>query len=349
MLHYASQFANGLAKKYKVKSVVASYFKNDLWFYSDEIELFKIPTDPNPKSFLFDTLKFWNHFILIFKIWKFKPDIVHILDNHPWYFFYAKFAKIIWAELFVTQHDPFPHSWEDKGFINQIPIKLNIFLRKISDKLIVHWEWLKKELIKIWINEKKIISILHWEYNFFTKFSDGEVKIEENQFLFFWRFVEYKWIDTLLDSLDLVKKEVPNFKLLIAWSWDTEKFKDKFDKFKNEIEIVKWIEDEIVYKFFESSEFSIMPYKDATASWVIPVSYAFKKPIICTDVWSLVEYIENEKTWFLIPAREPKILAEKIIWMLKNKEKTIEMWKNWFEIFANWKLKWSEITDQIYK
>ena len=93
----------------------------------------------------------------------------------------------------------------------------NRVLREVSDKLIVHGENLRNDLIKEYkVKTEKIIVVPHGNYNFFTRWSDGKVKPIENAFLFFGRIVEYKGIDILLQSLEFVRKEIPAFKLIIA-------------------------------------------------------------------------------------------------------------------------------------
>ena len=93
----------------------------------------------------------------------------------------------------------------------------NRILREVSDKLIVHGENLRNDLIKEYkVKSEKIIVVPHGNYNFFTRWSDSKIKPIENAFLFFGRIVEYKGIDILLQSLEFVRKEIPAFKLIIA-------------------------------------------------------------------------------------------------------------------------------------
>jgi hypothetical protein len=92
MLHYSSQFCNELSKYVDLKVVIADYYKENL--YDKNIEFIKIKTNPDLKSFIFDSLAIWRHIILIYKIIRFKPEIVHFIDNHPWYIFYARLFKI---------------------------------------------------------------------------------------------------------------------------------------------------------------------------------------------------------------------------------------------------------------
>jgi len=346
MLHYSSQFCNELSKKHNIKVVIADYYNWPL--YDEWISFLKIKTNPSFLSFIFDTLLIWNHIFIIYKIIKYNPDIIHFMDNHPWYLFYCPFFKKIWYTIYVTQHNPTQHSWEYDTIIWKIAILTNKMFRVFSDKLIVHWDVLKKELItKYNVLSKKIISVPHWNYTFFNKYSKWR-NVKKNTFLFFWRINDYKWLDILLDSIEIVKKEINDFTLLIVWSWSLSKYSNSIKCNKKNIEIYNYtILDSDVCNYFEISEFVVLPYKDATWSWVIPMSYCFAKPVIATNVWWIPLQVIDWETWFLIKPNNAIALAEKIIFMLKNKEIISNMWKKW-KNFSDVKLWWLSIVEKIY-
>jgi len=348
MLHYSSQFTNELNKreKFQVKVAIASYHKSIL--YDKNIDFIKIRTNPNSLSFSFDSINVFYHAYFIFKIIKFKPDIVHFLDNHPWYIFYSKLFKKLWYKIYITQHDPTLHSGENFTLLWKIATKVNEVLRDISDKLFVHWDKLTQEVIKKYrVDKNKVISIKHWAYTFFNKWAKW-LKVQENTFLFFGRIVDYKWLDILIESLDVVKKKYPDFKLIIAWSWDLEKYRNLLEKYKKNIEIYNFnIEPEDAYKYFEVSEFVVLPYKDATWSWVIPVAYSFSKAVLITDVWELSSVVRNWETWYIIEPNNFKELGNKIVEMLDKKDTVSKMWINWKK-FSDKYLSWREIIDKIY-
>ena len=110
MLHYASQFANALAKEVDLKIVIASYYNGSL--FGDTKLFYKIRTNPSFLSFIFDTFLIWNHIKLFFFIIHNKPDIIHFIDNHPWYIVYAPLFRFCRIQIYVTQHDPTLHSGE---------------------------------------------------------------------------------------------------------------------------------------------------------------------------------------------------------------------------------------------
>ena len=344
MLHYSAQFANELAKSHEVYVAIADYY--DGFLYDKNIKLLKIRTNPTAISFAFDSLAIRNQFKLWKQIKRIKPDIVHFMDNHPWYPFYIKICKRLWYKTYVTQHDPVLHSWDNKWLLWKVSLWINNSLRDNADLLIVNWDILKQQEMELFhVDWNKIVSVPHWNYNFFTKWWKWG-KPKNNHFLFFWRIWDYKWLDILLESLDKVKKEIPDFKLIIAWNWDISKHEKLLNKYIDNFEMFHYdIPDEEVYKYFEMSEFVVLPYKNATWSWVIPTAFAFAKPVITTNVWELATHVKN--SWLIIEPNNVEALSDAIIYMLKNKEKAVEMWKEWRK-YTEDTLWWDKIVNKIY-
>jgi starch synthase len=348
MLYYSSQFCNELFLKndIEVKVAIASYYS---WvLYNQEIKLIKIRSNPNMISFMLDSLNIFYHFCFLLKIIYFKPDIVHFIDNHPWYSIYVRIFKGLGMQIDVTQHDPFPHSGETYSILDRVAIYTNKVLRAKSDRLIVLWEKLKKDVInKYLINEKKVIAIPHWAYTFFNQFSQN-LKVKKNTFLFFGRIVDYKWLDALLASLEKVKKEIPDFHLIIAGPGDISQYQATLNKYKKNISLYNFeIAAEDAYKYFEVSEFIVLPYHDATGSGVIPVAYCFKKAVITTDVWELSSVVVRWITWDVISFNDPVSLSNAIVHMLQYKDDTKKMWEAWYQYSID-KLSWKPIIKKIY-
>ena len=347
MLHHCASFANELVKNYDVYVVIADYY--DWFLYDKSVKLLKIKTDPSVKSFLFDSLMFWNQIKLWKKINKIKPDIIHFMDNHPRYPFYIKYAKRHWYTVYVTQHDPVLHTWENKWLMWNVSLWMNKVLREKADKLIVHWEHLKQQEVDLYnISPDKIVVVPIWNYNtIFTRRWKWS-KPQKDYFLFFWRISDYKWLDVLLESVNKVKKTIRSFKLMVVGFWDLTKYEKLINENKEYIELYNFdIPDEEVYKYFEKAEFVVLPYKDATWSWVVPTAFSFSKAVVTTDVWELATHVANKKSWLIINPNNVEALSDAIIWMLNNKEKVVEMWKEWRKYTEN-ALWWDKIVDKIY-
>lgn len=347
MLHYSSQFCNELVKTHKVTVVLPSY--TDRFLYDEDIEVLRIDADPDMKSFLLDTLKIWQHIWLLFRIYRSHPKVIHIMDNHPWYLLYTLLFRAFGYDIYVTQHDPFPHSGEHASIPAKVAIFVNSALRFFAHKLIVHGEVLQKQVIERYgINPNKVLSVPHGAYTFFTKWKTGRL-VELNTFLFFGRIVEYKWLDILLEALDGVKKWFQKpFKLIIAGGGDMTLYASLTDKHRDVLEIMnRDILEREVAGYFERSEFVVLPYKDATASWVIPVAYAFGKPVIATRVGTIPDYVEDGKTGFLVEPNNPEKLAEKIVEMLEKKDIVQEMGVA-AKRYNEEKFWWADIVKKIY-
>lgn len=347
MLHYSAQFCNALAKKYEVAVAIADYYDGEL--YDEPMSLIKIKTNPDLKSFIFDSLNLLQHIQLLKKIKQFKPDIIHFVDNHPWYIFYAQRLKKLGYKIYVTQHDPILHSGDAQGLQGKVVVWTNAVLRKVADQLIVHGESLKADVINQYqVDEQKITVVPHGNYNFFTRRSTGNQKALNNAFLFFGRIVEYKGLDILLASLETIRKKNQNFTLIIAWSWKIDHYKEQIEKYQDYIQLYhENIPDEEVRKYFEMSEFVVLPYKDATGSWVIPVAFAFSKPVIVSDVWELGICTRAANWGIVLEKLTLETLGDQILWMLEHKEQAQERGKNGRK-YTEEVLWWKGIVEAIY-
>ena len=93
----------------------------------------------------------------------------------------------------------------------------------------------------------------------------------------------------------------------------------------------RWIKDEEVSRLVEDAAFVVLPYTHATQSGVIPLAYAYSKPVIATNVGCLDEQVINGETGYICEPSNPNSLAEVINKMLANPEKTKQMGKNAYE------------------
>jgi glycosyltransferase involved in cell wall biosynthesis len=74
---------------------------------------------------------------------------------------------------------------------------------------------------------------------------------------------------------------------------------------------VKWIPDEEIQYYFNASDIVVLPYTDITTSGVIPLAYAFSRPVITTNIGGLRDIV-NDDTGIIIPARDVEALRNAI-------------------------------------
>ena len=74
---------------------------------------------------------------------------------------------------------------------------------------------------------------------------------------------------------------------------------------------VKWIPDEEIQVYFNASDIVVLPYTDITTSGVIPLAYAFSRPVVTTNIGGLKDIV-TEDTGMIVPARDADALRKAI-------------------------------------
>ena len=298
MVHYASQLTEALSKIGTVSIVVPENIQAD---FANDVNVIKISTPT--KYFSLSTL---NFYLLLKAINKTKPDVVHITSMHPWLIFALPFLTKY--PLLATIHDVRMHIGEWHP-VWALSLKMLI---KYADMLFVHGTWAMNMLVDDGIPRNKISVIPHGDYSFFKKF--GERNIEEtNSVLFFGRIGDYKGLEYLIESEQSIVDKVPNVKIIIAGEGDFSKYYELISD-SSHFEIYnKYIPEENVAELFKAAKVVVLPYVECTQSGIIPIAYAFGKPVVVTNVGALSEMVEDCVTGFVIPPRDSAALANAIV------------------------------------
>ena len=74
---------------------------------------------------------------------------------------------------------------------------------------------------------------------------------------------------------------------------------------------VKWIPDEEIQYYFNASDIVVLPYTDITTSGVIPLAYAFSRPVITTNIGGLKDIV-NGDTGIIVPTKDVEALRNAI-------------------------------------
>ncbi len=287
---------------------------------------------------------------IIKKIKGFNPDIVHLQGEHPWLNLTLPFLRRRYP-LVITIHDVVLHVGDTRS--RRIPSFVHKLSFKNANEIIVHGDKLKREMMG---KSDKLDSNVHvlprGVNSIYKRFLKSEVKEEDNSILFFGRIWEYKGLRYLIEAEPLITERVPAAKIVIAGTGeDFGKYtrmmvhKEKFTVHN------RLIPSSMVGELFQKASVVVVPYIEASQSGIVPLAYAFKKPVVATDVGSIPEVVENGRTGYIVPPKDPEKLAEAIIELLRNKEKRREMGENAYKK-AEDELSWNDIatrTIEIYK
>lgn len=183
-------------------------------------------------------------------------------------------------------------------------------------------KWLSKDKIKIVYNGIKLDEIedkiklksdIRKEYN---------IKQDTTLIASVGRLSEQKGHCYLLKAINLVKKEIKDFKVLIVGKGELE------NELRQQVKDLN-LSDNIIFTGFREDVFSILYQVDFlvhTAMWegcpnIILETMAVATPIVATNISSVSETMINNETGYLAKSKNPEDIAEKVIKMIKSSGK----------------------------
>lgn len=143
---------------------------------------------------------------------------------------------------------------------------------------------------------------------------------EKDKVILFFGYVrKYKGLDLLIRSLKILTDSFPqlNLKLLVAGEFydNKENYTKLIDELNLEDRILifdEYIPNEKVKEFFIASDLVVLPYRSATQSGILNLSYGFNKPVVVTDVGGLSEFVILEKTGIIAKEANPESISQAI-------------------------------------
>lgn len=345
-IEYTIQLAEALSRLEEVMLMLPQH-KAD-WF----VEV--LGDDLNMESYRQPRLRYPTNLLTLYgiikKINNFKPDIVHLQGEHPWLNLTLPFLRRRYP-LVTTVHDVVLHVGDTKS--RKIPSFVYKLSTRYADEIIVHGEKLKKQMMKKSNKSNNNVHVLPRGVNsIYRRFLKSEAKEEDNLILFFGRIWKYKGLRYLIEAEPLITEKVPTAKIVIAGTGeDFRKYAKMMVHKEKFIVHNRLIPSSMVGQLFQKASVVVVPYIEASQSGIVPLAYAFKKPVVVTDVGSIPEVVDNGKTGYIVPPKDPEKLAKAIIDLLRDKEKRREMGENGYKKTEE-ELSWDNIavkTIEVYK
>jgi len=342
LFQYTSQLSNALSRKIRVTAIVPLKASKEL--FSKSVKMLRVPMGDTKKNFIMSTIFVRNIYNFIKVIRDERPDIVHFQNAYNvWVAVFLPWLKRYGYKILTTFHDVEPHLGY-KRFDKMIARAVHI---KYSNGFIVHGEGERIKLLNLG-EKKKCWIIPHGDYSFFTKKCKKKFR-EGKNVLFFGNISPYKGLEYLLKAWPLILEGVQDAKLIIAGKGDIAKYDKMIDRIRNSVEIYnEFIPNEIVAELFKKSAVIVLPYVDASQSGIIPIAYSFKKPVVVTNVGSLPEVVDNERTGLIVPPRDVESLARAITRLLNDGELRKELGNNAYEKMKE-ELSWNNIAEKTIR
>lgn len=252
----------------------------------------------------------------------FEPDVIHFQVNNP--MLCPLLPMLRNYPLVATFHDIEPHPGEDRLLdIGSLLYRLTLFTsRALPDRIFVHGNALKKILVeKYHIPDRKVhvIPIGEHEVAPFVQFEQEGQEPDGNRVLFFGRIHRYKGLDCLIQAEPLITREVPDARIVVAGTGEDFGRYEEAMAGRSAFEVYNYrIPYEEGARLFQQASVVVLPYLEASQSGVIPTAYGFRRPVVVTDVGSLPEVVDDGKTGYIVPPRDPAALASAVVSLLKD-------------------------------
>ncbi len=228
-----------------------------------------------------------------------------------------------------TVHDVKLHSGEGDRKIVNVPEKIVKWLIKSKHQIIIQNKTDYNEILEKFPHKKDKIHFIPFKcLNIFKNFLNNDLPANESDILFFGRMSPYKGLRYLVSAVDIVKKTVPDVKVMIAGGGNINKELPVEKLNNNFIVYNRYISNEEIAGYVANTKIVACPYTDATQSGVVMTAFAFGKPVIATSVGGFPDVINHNKTGLLVPPQDSKKLAEAIVYLLSDSKKIKEMSKN---------------------
>ncbi|MEG1590160.1 glycosyltransferase family 4 protein [Chryseobacterium sp.] len=275
---------------------------------------------------------------------KINPDVI-IIDNNMLTYFVSTLA--FRKKMLLLVHDPFLHSGEN-FFIDRVLRKIHFSL--IRQKMLLN-ENQKKEFIAHYNYNPKDIHTSFLSVYDFLKFCKTDESVESGNFniLFFGRISPYKGIKFLLDAFVeiLSTKKYPNMTLTIAGSGNFDFEIEPYSQHP-EIKILnEYIYPENLANLIFNSSVVVCPYIDATQSGVVMSAYAFKKPVIATNVGGLPEMVKDQLTGIIIEPKNSEAIKNAILELYNNSYILETMSQNIEKLYFSGEKSWTSSANRF--
>ena len=155
-----------------------------------------------------------------------------------------------------------------------------------------------------------------------------------NVVLFFGYIRAYKGLDILIKAFNRLLAVYPDTTLLIVGECyeDKQQYMNLLaaeDLMHKTIFVNRYIANEDVEPYYKAADLVCLPYKSATQSGIVMMSYGFKRPVVTTNVGGLPELVQEGQTGVIVPAGQIEKIADGMIKVLNlqssvNFEKNIE-------------------------
>lgn len=254
-------------------------------------------------------------------------------------------------KIVYSVHNVLPHIYERKPYhyltkfmLYHLPIDAFVAFSNYSKNLMTN---------KLMVNKKRIYVIpfgnfLSFDRNKFTKETAREklgIPQEKNVVLFFGYVRKYKGLDYLVKAFEHLDKD--QVLLLIAgqpYQEGIHEYLAQIKKYPFKKIFPQYIQREDIEMYFKASDVVVYPHVESFTSGIFHMAFAFKTPVIATNVGPFPEDIDD--AGIIVPPKDPKAIADAILDLISGEHKNLG--EKGYER-AKTKFAWEKVASEYFK
>lgn len=340
--YYGALLANALSVHAHVRAIICEEMRSFPFAPSLDVVVMrkeKIFGAPHPRSYR-RVLK---------AVEEFAPDLVHDTAGNAfkWTFGLWPLLARRWP-LVITEHDPRPHIGMN-GFFAQLTRRA---AWRSAAHFIVHGKSCRQAMLDAGIAPQKISINRHGSFATYNQNRHPEIAEEAHTVLFFGELRPNKGVHRLAAIAHMVHEALPQARFLVAGKRTKLPQRAEREKVQRTIVALKtannfevhdrYIPDDEVERLLRRSAVVILPYEEASQSGVIPLAYAFRKPVVAYEVGDLGESVIHNHTGVLVPPSNEAAFARALVRLLRHGDERRALGQQAYE-WAQHELAWEEI------
>jgi len=168
----------------------------------------------------------------------------------------------------------------------------------------------------------------------YNKYEQYDKNSQEGRILALGTWLPLKGLEDLIEAIDLLDNKNLDFKLEIAGPLNSysAKYADEIRELSKRLVSENLIEftgkTENAFKNYSKALMFILPSSGPDAFPTVTLeAMAMELPVIATNAGGTIEQVDDGITGFIVSLKNPRAIAEKIEYLLKNKELALEMGK----------------------
>jgi len=228
--------------------------------------------------------------------------------------------------------------------------RFGIFILRRVQRVIAVSNSLKQKMVDVGISPDKITVIPNGVD--ILKFKGTKQDRTTSRLLWVGRLIEEKGVVYLIEAMKWVNIEIPKIKLILIGEGRLKgRLKRLAERLSVQVEFMGELPNSDVLRWMEDVDLFILPSLHEGLPLVLLEAMASCLPVVATSIGGIKDVVVDGETGILIPPKNPYLLAEKIIYLMKNEDLRRRMGENGRERVAR-HFTWDRIvkdTSRIYK